>query len=184
MKKLLITGSSGMLGSNIVHELGNHYELYGIDHGTANPELQNQFQADLRSPAKLIEAIDKIRPDFVVHCAAITDVDICEDNYALARETNAIATKHLISAVGSKTRVIYISTDSVFDGVKGNYSEVDIPSPLNNYAKSKIEGEWYVEQEAENYVIIRTNMFGFNRLRGQSFAEWVINELAKRQREA
>lgn len=170
-----------MLGSNIIHELGTYYELYGIDNSTANPELQNQFQIDLRSSAKLSEAIGKIRPDFVVHCAALTDVDMCEDNYALARETNALATKHLISAIGSKTRFIYISTDSVFDGIKGNYSEVDVPSPLNNYAKSKLEGEWYVEQEAENYVIIRTNMFGFNRLRGRSFAEWIINNLAKRQ---
>jgi dTDP-4-dehydrorhamnose reductase len=181
MKRLLITGSSGMLGSNIVHELGTHYKLYGIDNSTANPELQNQFQIDLRSSAKLGEAIGKIRPDFVVHCAALTDVDMCEDNYALAREINALATKHLISTIGSKTRFVYISTDSVFDGIKGNYSEVDIPSPLNNYAKSKLEGEWYVEQEAENYVIIRTNMFGFNRLRGRSFAEWIINDLAKKQ---
>ncbi len=181
MKRLLITGSLGMLGSNIVHELGPHHELYGIDSSAANSELQNQFQIDLRSFAKLSKAIGKIRPDFVVHCAALTDVDMCEDNYALARETNALATKHLISTIGSKTRFIYISTDSVFDGIKGNYSEVDIPSPLNSYAKSKLEGEWYVEQEAENYVIIRTNMFGFNRLRGRSFAEWIINALAKRQ---
>jgi dTDP-4-dehydrorhamnose reductase len=181
MRRLLITGSSGMLGSNLIYELGSNYELYGIDNSTANPELQKQFQIDMRDSAKLGEVFSVIRPDFVVHCAALTDVDMCEDNYVSARETNALATKHLVSLVGSETRFIYISTDSVFDGKRGNYSETDLPCPLNNYAKTKLEGEWFVEQGLSNYVIIRTNLYGWNRVKGRAFAEWVYQSLEQKK---
>lgn len=181
MKRLLITGSSGMLGSNLIYELDSNYELYGIDNSTANPELQKQFQIDLRDSAKLSEVFSVMRPDFVVHCAALTNVDTCEDNYVLAHETNALATNHLVSTIGSETRFIYISTDSVFDGKGGNYSETDLPCPLNNYAKTKLEGEWFVEQGLSNHVIVRTNLFGWNRVKGCSFAEWIYQSLEQKK---
>jgi len=182
MKKLLITGSSGMLGANLAFENKDRYVLYGIDNAAPSTQLRKSFQIDIKDSGKLQEVISEIKPDFVVHCAAITNVDACEDDYILARKTNAIATRDLIAAAGRKTRFIYISTDSVFSGTRGNYTEADLPSPLNNYAKSKLEGEWYVEQEAKNYVIIRTNMFGFNRVRGQSFAEWIVNSLSQQHK--
>lgn len=170
-----------MLGGNLVFELQDNYDLFGIDNSTPNPELQKSFQVDLKDCDKLQELVSTIKPDSVIHCAALTNVDACEDDYILARETNALATRNLIATLCPKTRFIYLSTDSVFDGRRGDYSETDLPSPLNNYAKSKLEGEWYVEQEVENYVIIRTNMFGFNRVKGQSFAEWIINSLSQQQ---
>lgn len=170
-----------MLGGNLVFELQDNHDLFGIDNSTPNPELQKSFQVDLKDCDKLQELVSTIKPDSVIHCAALTNVDACEDDYILARETNALATRNLIAALGPKTRFIYLSTDSVFDGRRGDYSETDLPSPLNNYAKSKLEGEWYVEQEMENYVIIRTNMFGFNRVKGRSFAEWIINSLSQQQ---
>jgi dTDP-4-dehydrorhamnose reductase len=182
MKKLLVTGCSGMLGGNLVFALQGRYDLYGIYNTSANPELRQSFQLDLTDTDRLGDIVAEIRPDAVVHCAALTNVDACEDDYVLARRINALASRNLVEASGSQTRFIYISTDSVFDGRRGGYSETDLPSPLNSYAKSKLEGEWYVEQESRNYVIIRTNMFGFNRIKGQSFAEWIINNLTQRKK--
>jgi dTDP-4-dehydrorhamnose reductase len=168
-----------MLGSNIVCEMQGKYEIFGVDKNLANPELQNQFNIDLTDADKIRVIIELVKPDFVIHCAALTNVDLCEEHYSLARDTNGFATKNLVSIINSRTKFIYISTDSVFDGTRGGYSETDLPSPVNNYAKSKLEGEWFVEQESSNYVIIRTNIFGWNRVKGQSFAEWIYNSLSQ-----
>jgi len=175
---LIITGTSGMLGSNLVYHLSEKYDIFGIDIGPSNPFLNKQFNIDLTDFEKVKDLIKSVKPKFIIHCAAMTNVDLCEENYLLAREINALATKNITEALSRDARIIYISTDSVFDGKKGNYSEQDLPCPLNNYAKSKLEGEWFVEQLSLNYVIIRTNLFGWNLVKGQSLAEWVINSLS------
>ena len=181
MGKLLITGSSGMLGSNIVSELGEKYEVFGTYKNFPNPTLKNQVKIDLTDLDRVRTMVDSVNPDFVVHCVALTNVDACEENYILARATNAFATKNLVSSLRSETRFIYISTDSIFDGKRGKYSEANIPHPLNNYAKSKLEGEQFVKQQS-NYVIIRTNIFGWNCVeRRESFVEWVYNNLRKKK---
>jgi len=176
-EKLLLTGSSGMLGSNISLELKDSYEITGVYRNSVSDELKDQYKLDLRDPAEVKTLASKIKPDLIVHCAAMTDVERCEDDYSSARETNALTVKNLLTAFGPGKRFVYISTDSVFDGRSGNYSETDLPSPLNNYAKTKLEGEWFTEQGSNNYVIIRTNIFGWNRIEGESFAEWVHNNL-------
>ena len=179
MKKLLITGSSGMLGSNIALELGNKYDICGIYKTSANQHLKKQLKVDLTKTDEVKRGISKVDPDIVIHCAATTDVDSCEADYSFAYLTNVVATKNIISTLNPKTKFIYISTDSVFDGKKGNYSETDVTFPLNNYAKSKLEGEKVVEKRLKNYAIIRTNIFGWNQVKGTSFAEWVFNSLTE-----
>lgn len=180
MKKLLITGTSGMLGSNIAAEIGSRYEIFGTYKSYPNPNLKNQTNIDLTDTSKVKSMIDSVMPDIIIHCAALTNVETCEKNHELATATNVTATENLISALGPKKKVIYISTDSIFDGNRGNYSETDKPHPLNNYAKSKLEGEKCVEHFSDNYIIVRTNMFGWNYVKGQSFAEWIFNSLEKK----
>ena len=181
MKKLLLTGSSGLLGGNINFEIGGKYEIFGLYKNKANPEIRNQFEVDLTDHEKIREIVHAVKPDIVVHCAALTDVELCEKNYSLAHATNALATKNLLTTVGPEARFIYISTDSVFDGRKGDYKETDSPSPVNNYAKTKLEGEIFVEKGSPDYVIIRTNIFGWSRVKGESFAEWIFNNLSQRK---
>lgn len=180
MKRLLVTGSSGMLGSNIVFHAKDGYEVYGVYNSVPNHELTNQFRIDIKDHDKIKDALDSIRPDFIIHCAALTNVELCEHDYNLARATNALAAGNLVNAAGHRVRFIYISTESVFDGHRGRYSESDEPSPLNNYGRTKLEGERYIEQASDNHVIIRANMFGWNRVHGESFAEWVYNNLAQK----
>jgi len=178
MKRLLITGTSGMLGSNMAAEIGNKYEVFGIDVLCANSALKNQFRIDLKEKEKVKEIIDSVNPDFVVHCAALTKVDECEKKVKEAYESNVTATENLASAVRPHTRFLYISTDSVFDGKRGGYAEADTPSPLNNYARTKLEAEKIIEKYLKNYVIIRTSIFGKNFAReGKSFAEWICESL-------
>ncbi|UCD55159.1 MAG: SDR family oxidoreductase [Candidatus Omnitrophota bacterium] len=183
MKKLLITGASGMLGSNLVSEIGKRYEVFGLYRNHPNPELKNQFKVDITDHEKLKRVIDSVRPDFFVHTAALTNVDTCERDFDLARATNSLATRDLASILKPYgTRFIYISTESVFDGKKGNYNETDTPRPINNYAKTKHEGEVFVEQLSDNFVIIRTTIFGWNHVKEPgSFAEWVYKSLRDKQ---
>lgn len=181
MKRLLITGSSGLLGSNIHFEIGSRYETYGIYREHPNVEIKNQFKADLTYPEQIKDIVETVKPDFVIHCAALTSVELCESDYDVAYKANVLATSYIVSSVNVNTKFIYISTDSQFDGKKGNYSEEDTVSPLNNYAKTKLEGEWVVEQKLKNYVIVRTNIFGKNRIGKESFAEWIINSLHSRK---
>jgi len=178
MKKLLITGASGMLGSAFVAEAERTYDVYGTCLNHCNPALKNEIRIDLRDSAGVAAIVSKVDPDCVVHCAALTNIDICEEDYEAAYAANAMATGNLVSALKPGKRFIYISTDAVFDGMDGNYSERDLPSPLNNYAKTKLEGEQFVGRHSDNYVIVRTNIFGWNHIRkGGSFAEWVYDSL-------
>lgn len=181
MKKIFVTGASGMLGSNLVHEMKARYEIFGTYRNRPNPELKDCFKADFAKGVDLKSVISRLKPDFFIHCAALTDVEACEKDYFLARQTNAMATRDLARDLDPGTKFVYISTDSVFDGAEGNYSETDLPSPLNNYARTKLEGEWHIEQSRKNYAIIRTNIFGWNRIGGRSLAEWVFESLSGRK---
>lgn len=183
MKRLLITGSSGMLGGNLAAELKDKCDIIGLYRSHPNPTIVSQFKADLAQYSDKTRAlITKIRPDAVIHCAALTNVEACEEDYKFAYATNAAATRNLIEDLAPAARFIYISTDSVFDGEKGDYNEMDRPRPLNNYAKTKLEGELFVEGLSKNHVIIRTNIFGWNRVKGVSFAEWVFNSLNQKKK--
>lgn len=166
-----------MLGSSIIYELNGKYEIFGIDRIPSGNKLYNELILDLTCHDKLGLAIKSINPDYVIHCAAITNVENCENDYSLAYTTNALATKNLVSLLAGEVKTVYISTDSVFNGESGNYVEDDLPSPLNNYAKTKLAGELFIEGLTKNHIIIRTNIFGWNRVRGESFAEWVVHSL-------
>lgn len=173
--RVIITGSSGMLGSKIVEQLliKNKYEVFGFDQVSA--EISNPFYKecilDLTDFTKLQTAIIKVKPDAIIHTAAIVNLNTCETNPELASKLHIEVSRYLAEA-GART--IYISTDSVFNGKKGDYMEDDIPDPLNNYSKTKFLGEYAVKANNPNHVIIRTNIFGFNIPLKGSIAEWAI----------
>jgi len=180
MKKLLVTGSSGMLGSSLVLKAEASYEVYGADKEIPVPSAKRTVKVDLSDKKAVDSMMDSIRPDIVIHCAAIIDVEACEKDYGLAYASNAASTENILSGFSSAGRFIYISTDSVFNGEKGSYNELDAPEPLNNYARSKLEGERFVESYSKNYVIVRTNIFGRKKIKtNSSFAEWVCENLKK-----
>jgi dTDP-4-dehydrorhamnose reductase len=148
---------------------------------TQRHEVRGYSHTDLpvEKVAQVEKAFESFRPDLVVHSAAYTKVDDCERNIEKAYQVNALGTRNVALAaqrVGAK--LLYISTDYVFDGEKDKpYLEYDSPNPLNIYGKSKLAGEWYVQTLLLDFFIVRTSwLFGLN---GQNFVKTIL-KLAKK----
>lgn len=132
---------------------------------------------DVTSEDSICDVVSTLRPDYVVHCAAETRVDFCEENTVYALAINTAGTKTL-SKICQKfgAKLIYISTDSVYEGCKNNYTEAAIPNPVNVYGKSKLYGEIAVKKHAYNHLIFRTNIYGWNLRPKLSLAEWILEQ--------
>ena len=178
-KKLLITGANGLLGSNLVYHAADRYEVTACSLtsvGSSKPV--RCIQMDVTQEARVREVVTKVGPDVIIHCAAETRVDFCEDNRDHAAQVNTVGTAHIGQAaedVGAL--VVYVSSDSVFDGARGNYTESDLPNPLNVYSKTKAAGERALVDCCSRHLIARTNMFGWNMKPKQSLSEWVLSRL-------
>jgi dTDP-4-dehydrorhamnose reductase len=181
LKKIMITGSSGMLGNVISNQLSGIYECVGVD---IQPPQSNDHQfikCDLTDKIQLESVFNSINPAVIVHCAAIVSVDACETNTTLAENLHIKATDFLakMSKLG-KSHLIYISSDLVFDGKKKKpYTEDDSTNPLNVYARTKLEGESCALNN-KNSLVLRTNIFGWT-VNKKSFAEWVLKGIADSQ---
>lgn len=178
MKKIMITGITGLLGSNLAYILKKDFYLYGISRSIFNMSGVESKQFDLQENNMLYQYIKEVRPDILIHAAAITNVDLCEESTELARISNSQTTKFIAEVCKEfAIKLIYISTDSVFDGTKdGLYSEYDKPNPINKYAETKLLGEKHV-LENDNALVLRTNFYGFNYQDKYSFGEWILYSL-------
>ena len=125
----------------------------------------------------------KIYPDIVIHAAAFTNVDDCEKNKDRAFAVNVQGTRNIADAVEKiGAKVVYISTDFVFDGKKGMYKEIDSTKPINYYGITKLNGERIVDKLLDDYIIARTSvLYGWNPF-SQNFATWLINQLENRNK--
>lgn len=148
--KVLVTGSSGQLGSSVCFELKKRNIEYL---GTTSSML------DITNNDLVIDFLTNYKPNIVIHCAAYTKVDYAEKEPQKAFLVNEIGTKNIASAcrkIGAK--LLYISTDYVFSGTGTNFYKVDdMPSPINVYGKSKLAGEQAVKNMLDNYWIVRTS---------------------------
>ncbi|MEY8764934.1 MULTISPECIES: SDR family oxidoreductase [Clostridium] len=184
-KKILITGSNGMLGKDIELSflLDNKFDVFGINRKQdIDLDQARSIICNLTDFKELSRVLTCVRPDIIIHCAANVNVDKCEADKNYCYKLNSEAVRVLSSYNSPKTKFIYISTDSVFDGEKGNYVETDKTNPLNYYAFTKREGEKFALQENKNSIVARTNIYGFHTNRGNSLAEWAINNLSKKNR--
>lgn len=171
--KVLVTGANGQLGHDVVKELKlRNIECYGAkrkDFDLCNFEQTDKF-------------ITAYKPDVVIHCAAYTAVDKAEEEKELCRVVNAGATEN-IAKVCKKidAKMMYISTDYVFDGTKDGYYEVnDVPNPINVYGQTKSEGEQAVQKILDKYFIVRISwVFGDH---GNNFVKTMLR-LGKERKE-
>ena len=167
-----------MLGTSLIGYLSKIYKVFGtsrvkgLEGGGINWDC-----FDLTDINLLENWLKKVKPDVVIHCAAIVDVDFCEENIILATKVHVETTRVLSNYLDrNNARLIYISTDSVFDGKKNSaYNEMDLENPLNIYSQTKLMGEKIV-QSIQNSLVLRTNIVGQTKY-GSSFAEWVLNGL-------
>lgn len=178
-KKVLVTGSNGMLARNICARLLlADANVYGISRRQEGNLLGvSHIAVDLTDLRSLGLTLKRIEPDIIIQCAANVNVDGCEGNRESTRILHVESTRTLAGFNPKKTNLIYISTDSVFDGEKGNYSETDSPNPLNYYAQTKYEGELAAQSENPSALILRTCIYGFHEPRGSSLAEWALSRL-------
>jgi len=183
MAKLLITGASGLLGTNLVLGAVGQHEITAICH-THLIDLDGVevISADLTDRETAHSVIADSAPDWVIHCAAETNVDRCEQDPERALLLNRDMPRWVAQATRrAGARIIQISTDAVFDGSRSGYREDEIPQPINVYGQSKLEGENAVLDENPQAIIARTNFYGWNAQDKKSLAEWFLSKLELRQ---
>ena len=177
-KKMLITGVSGLLGNNLAYYFEKKRDVLGLynDHPVIIRGIRTE-KCNLNNTVSLEKIIKTFNPNVIIHCASLANVDECEKQQELAKITNVLFTKNLVGIIQNlNTRLIYISTDSVYDGIKGKFSEKDTVHPLNVYARTKFEGE-LAALEREGCLVLRTNLFGWNIQEKKSLGEWILGEL-------
>ena len=162
MIKVIITGSNGLLGQsllNLLSEEKEKYEVYGFSKGInrSGREDFTYVSIDITNEENLRKSIKEIQPDFIINTAAMTQVDDCENNKKACDLLNVDVVKWLSEIADEiNAHVIHISTDFIFDGVKGNYKETDTPNPISYYGLSKLKSEEVLTSSNINFTILRT----------------------------
>lgn len=172
--RVLVIGI-GLLGSKIL-KIKKDHELHGTFH-TNPPNMKGElYRLDITQKNSVLDLVSKISPDVSILTSAFTNVDGCEKERETAYKVNVAGPENVAMAcerTGSK--LIHISTDYVFDGKKGLYTERDSPNPISYYGKTKLLGEEKVKEVLEDYVIARTSViYG---MENKNFATWIIDEL-------
>ena len=178
--KYLVTGSAGLIGTQITYDLEESDQLVYSCYNDVKPLYGIPTKLDLLNLENISKIFQKLRPDVIIHSAALTNVEKCELEPKLANSINAKATEIIAKEterIGSY--LTYISTDYIFDGKKGLYNEIDIPNPLNQYGKTKLIGEKNIESHTSNYSIIRTSTpFGITSSK-KTFPIWLLENVQK-----
>lgn len=174
-----MTGASGLLGHKLVKlAVEKNHEVHSIfkEHSV---NLEKPIQLDLTSQSQVFKVVTRLKPEAIVHTAAYTDVDGCEINRDLAWKVNVEATKHLtVASAEIGSHLTYVSTDYVFGGEKGLYSEEDQTNPISYYGYTKLKGEEFVKEQAKDWCIARvSSIYGWNLTQKPNFATWLINSL-------
>lgn len=184
--RTLITGCNGLLGQKLVINRVNHEELLGIDLGKSFfiKDIEfNYISIDLTERKPTLEIIKNFNPDLIIHAAAMTNVDKCELEKKNCWQANVFATDNIVTAANyCGAKLIFISTDYVFDGISGPYTEDDTPNPIDYYGKSKLAAENLIRGSGVANAIIRTIvLYGVGIGLKASFVGWLLNELREKR---
>jgi len=176
MEKILVTGGNGLLGSKIVKLAQTKYECVPTHRTRAlHP---NSLKLDIASIEEVFRVFKMVKPNVIMHVAAETNVDKCETERNWAWKANVEGTANVAEACAKmNVKLVYVSTDYVFDGKKGLYTEQDRPNPVNYYGLTKLKGEEFVKERCKNHLIARTSvLFGWHPWK-KNFATWAIEAL-------
>ena len=176
--RILITGAFGQLGSAVSRHLSEDFDI--IRTGRSIPHGKNGIILDVLNQIYFKEVIQATEPDLVINLAAMTQVDGCELNPNLAKEINIAGVQHLCDSFDGK--IIHLSTDYVFDGENGPYSEDDPVCPLSVYGETKLVSERILLNHDPNHLVIRGNViYDDSETTKASFLNWVVNSLKEKQ---
>jgi len=174
--RILIIGGSGFLGSKLKDSIrgGDNYATFFKNKPISNDyNLSKNIQMDIRKKSEIIYAIGTAKPSVVIHCGGITDTDLCEKEKQLAWDTNVKGVENLMSVYQGK--IIYFSTDYVFDGQNPPYSEESKPNPLNYYGITKLEAEKKILEREKNLVVRVSGLFGISHTNNKFINKLVNN---------
>ncbi|MFN2150934.1 MAG: SDR family oxidoreductase [Anaerolineales bacterium] len=178
--RILITGASGLLGLNTALEAADRHMVFGqVNSNAIQSDAFTVLQADLLEPGAIERLLDQTQPDWVIHCAALAILEACENDPELARELNTEVPRKLAEQCRQGgARFLHVSTDAVFDGQTGGYTEQDLPNPLGIYAQTKYQAELAVAEADSEALIARVNLFGWSLKGRRSLAEFFFNNLS------
>lgn len=163
--KVVVTGAAGQLGKDVLLELERkNHQAYGLD----------RQQLDITIEEDVMAYISEVKPDVILHCAAYTNVDAAEENEDAAYAVNAAGTEYLAKAASQNgAKMLYVSTDYVFDGSANKPYEVDEPTkPLGAYGRTKLAGEQLLQKNLDEFFIVRTAwVFGIH---GNNFVKTML----------
>jgi dTDP-4-dehydrorhamnose reductase len=180
MMHVLVTGASGLLGLNFAVQAAGQHQVTGVVHHNDLAGVPFEvIQDDLAQPGAVAGLLERTRPEVVIHCAALANLEACEAQPGLAWRLNAAVPGELAAATAhTGIRLVHISTDAVFDGQRGSYTEEDPPNPLGVYARSKLAGEQAVAQANPRAIIARVNFYGWSLNGTRSLAEFFFRNLS------
>jgi dTDP-4-dehydrorhamnose reductase len=179
MDTWLVTGARGFLGTNAGVLLRGRARLIGQARTAAQSGLYEAIHGlDLRDSAQIGALVREVNPDVVLHAAAISGHETSANDPEQAFAVNVVATQEIARAASDiGARMVHISTDAVFAGTVGNYSENDEPEPFSYYGETKLAGEDAVRKAVEDHLVVRTNFFGWSETGRKSVLEFFVNSL-------
>jgi dTDP-4-dehydrorhamnose reductase len=183
--KFLIIGATGFLGNKLINIFKENHEVIGTYNKTKNEQYEFLDISDKKAVKLLIE---KTTPDIIINTSHIPNANT-EEMKELAEKINSNGPKNLADVCNTyyeetgdidtknKITLIHMSTDFIFDGEKGNYTEEDLPNPISHYGKTKLKGEQGVIKY-QNHIILRVStLYGYNKPTDKKFTNWIINSL-------
>lgn len=185
MSRLLVTGASGLLGLTLCLEAAaRRTTVTGLTHGEPLHGVPFEvIPVELAQPGEFARAFEAARPDAVVHCAALAVIDACEQQPDLSRRLNAELPAEIAGVCARHSvPLAHISTDAVFDGLRGGYTELDTPHPQSRYAQDKAASEQGVAEAYPAAVVARVNFYGWSLSGRRSLAEFFYANLSEGKR--
>lgn len=184
---VLVTGSNGLLGQKLIKDFHPYYKVIACD---LQPESSLSFpnlsyeSLDITHRRQLGFHISFYRPQVIINAAAYTDVDGCEIHKDKAWAINVGGVKNLVTLCKEENiKLIQFSTDYIFDGKNGPYSEDDPPDPINFYGETKLESEKIIKESGVDFLIIRTNvLYGFGENVKPNFLLWLLERLSQNEK--
>ena len=185
--RIIITGANGMLGQRAVEYYSSKENVELLATSVEDKSVidsADYISCDIKSRDKIKKVIYDYCPDFIVHTAAFTNVDLSEKMREDAWKINVKGVEYIAEAARAiDAQIIHISTDYIFDGKNGPYHENDLPNPIGYYGRTKLASENALKISGTLFTILRTNvLYGFARNSRPDFVRWVINSLTKKER--
>ena len=174
MKKILITGASGLLGKALKTLFKSNYDI--IPTSKNYYKYQKNYFLDITNPILIRDIVSATSPDIIINLAALTNVDLCEERPDLAFSVNFAGLQNIVEIFNGP--IIQLSTDYVFDGKAGQYNENSSVNPINVYGRTKLEAEIFLKENSKDSLIIRTNvLYDYVSESPASFLNWVVKSL-------